>query len=485
MSSKNYFFVLSLIAFTLIFGSQSTSATNKQRVVITGSIKNASAFSHQGKFQNEAVHFWIDNWLFDQAFSEIPTDLGDFKFMVDISQPTPAKLKYGDYTIQMFWTPGDQLHITFDGDRITETIKYTGKGAIHNNFFAAFDRNFNTQNFESKEDRQKSSNLVQYRHYSKTLKAKEELFLNNYINKNPTSSIDFKKWAKTDIFYRSANRIHERYFEEEPQPNDGYSSFIQQFPLNNEAALMSNQYLFFLDNHLRQLCLRDSKKEQMARRQRRELWPYRGYELSQTAFRGAVKEHAQAKLIMSLIEAKEVNSKRLFDNFTATATDTGLKKLVRKKYAELATFLNAPPPSNANLVVLKNGEKTSIEALLQKYRGKVIYIDFWASWCKPCLAEMRYTPQLKQRYKGKDVAFVYFSADDTEGPWRANVARFGLKGDHYLMSEDFKSATYKSWRVGGLPRYVIVDRNGNIANASAASPSKPAAFEQIDRVLNR
>lgn len=462
-------------------GQTKTSNTAK-KVKITGKITNPSSFKHAGQFHNEPIHFYIDNWLFDQEFVEIPNDDGEFRFAVNLSQSTPAYFTYGDYIGKMFWTPGDELHITFDYNVFRATLMFSGKGSVQNSFFADFERKFDTQGTQGEIESNLHYTHNRFSAYINVMKQNELAFLRQYIAQKSTSSA-FQGWAKAEIQYRAANHIHKHYFQEAPSPTDGYQSFATQYILNNETALVSNEYLKFLDNHLRQLCVRDPKEVRQARRERKELWPVRAYELSKTVYRGAVKEHAQAKLIMSMIDAEEANAQQLNTDFQRTATDTGLKRLVSKRYEKLAKFLAAPLPNGAKLHTISDSNPATFKQVLAEHKGKVLYIDFWASWCKPCIAEMRFSKDLHQNYQGKNVAFLYFSSDETEGSWKANIARYHLNGSHYLMGNNFKNKAYEALQVYGLPRYVLIDQTGKVVLSSAPPPSSPDAKKEIDKLL--
>ena len=94
------------------------------------------------------------------------------------------------------------------------------------------------------------------------------------------------------------------------------------------------------------------------------------------------------------------------------------KKQVLDKYkqtdmllrnAKLTAQLNTNQPTNAD------GEKLLAE-IVNKHKGKVLYIDFWAPWCSPCRKEMSYAGDLKKKFDGKDVIFVYMCVDTKRRP---------------------------------------------------------------------
>ena len=125
----------------------------------------------------------------------------------------------------------------------------------------------------------------------------------------------------------------------------------------------------------------------------------------------------------------------------------------------------------------------TFDQIIQQYKGKTIFMDFWASWCSPCLSEMPYSTLLHNKLKDKDVVFVYFSSDEGEDKWRANIARYALEGDHYLMNATLQREIYGTLGIQFIPRYVIIDKQGKVINSNAPKPSNPQALKTLNDLL--
>ena len=84
---------------------------------------------------------------------------------------------------------------------------------------------------------------------------------------------------------------------------------------------------------------------------------------------------------------------------------------------------NSPVELKTNIIDLNSPEyaNTSFDDIIAKYEGKVIYLDFWASWCGPCKKEKPYSHKLQEAFQGKDVVFVYFSSDKNPNAWISTV----------------------------------------------------------------
>ena len=126
---------------------------------------------------------------------------------------------------------------------------------------------------------------------------------------------------------------------------------------------------------------------------------------------------------------------------------------------------------------------TTFEDILTKYEGKVIYLDFWASWCGPCKKEMPYSHKLQETFLGKDVVFVYMSSDKTSGPWVSAVDKLSLTGEHYRSSFPVKQEYATRFNVRYIPRYVLINKKGEVVDENAKRPSNPAVVNDIEAHL--
>jgi thiol-disulfide isomerase/thioredoxin len=146
---------------------------------------------------------------------------------------------------------------------------------------------------------------------------------------------------------------------------------------------------------------------------------------------------------------------------------------------------NSPVELETNIIDLNSPEyaNTTFDEILAKYEGKVIYLDFWASWCNPCKKEMPFSHKLQETFLGKDVVFLYFSSDKNAAAWISTVESLELTGEHYLASIPVKQTYGTRFSVRFIPRYVLIDKKGNVVDANAKRPSDPATAQDIEALL--
>lgn len=131
----------------------------------------------------------------------------------------------------------------------------------------------------------------------------------------------------------------------------------------------------------------------------------------------------------------------------------------------------------------ENNTSLSLNDVLKKYKGNVIYLDFWASWCGPCKREMPYSAKLKEEYKGKDVVFIYMSTDKNAAQWESMIAQLDITGENYRASNKVKQEIVERFNLQYIPRYVLINKDGKVADENAKRPSDPAVKSDINKLL--
>jgi thiol-disulfide isomerase/thioredoxin len=123
---------------------------------------------------------------------------------------------------------------------------------------------------------------------------------------------------------------------------------------------------------------------------------------------------------------------------------------------------------------------------LSDLKGKVVYVDIWATWCGPCRAEFPYATEIKKHYKDNDnIVFLYVSVDVKKETWLKYLNENPtFEGLHVNDPGDFDSQIGKKYKVNGIPRYMVIDREGKIFSTDAKRPSdKEKLIKQLDDAL--
>jgi cytochrome c biogenesis protein CcmG/thiol:disulfide interchange protein DsbE len=137
-------------------------------------------------------------------------------------------------------------------------------------------------------------------------------------------------------------------------------------------------------------------------------------------------------------------------------------------------FIGKPAPPFT--LTLFDGSRLSLEEM----RGKVVFLNFWASWCPPCRAEARMLEAAWQAYKDRDVVFVGANIQDQEPSARAFIEEFGVT---YPNGIDRGSRIAIAYGVWGLPETFVIDRQGRITYKHVGGIGGQAVATKLEEAL--
>ena len=133
--------------------------------------------------------------------------------------------------------------------------------------------------------------------------------------------------------------------------------------------------------------------------------------------------------------------------------------------------------------------KDIFQKLIAPYRGRIIYVDFWGTWCGPCMREMEYVIQLHETLKGLPVTYMYFANKSPEELWQKTAKRFGLDGEDCvnLRLEDQQQRAVEDYLgIHGFPTFLLVGPDGTIVTDKAPRPSQSEAVrEAIQKLIEK
>lgn len=206
------------------------------------------------------------------------------------------------------------------------------------------------------------------------------------------------------------------------------------------------------------------------------------------------KSLGNPQLILNLkeeaFEKKLASIKREYDSILNSYSDidSTVFEIANQQTKQLVTYFEntyaknltmgkgKPSPKFEGYVDFKGGKKS-----LDTFKGKFVYIDVWATWCGPCIREIPSLKNLEKEYHKKNIEFVSISTDGArrngnsweaaEKKWRDFVKENQLSGVQLWSGQDY--AFQSAYQISGIPRFILIDPQGNIVEANAPRPSDP------------
>lgn len=126
----------------------------------------------------------------------------------------------------------------------------------------------------------------------------------------------------------------------------------------------------------------------------------------------------------------------------------------------MAGLKKLPPGSAAPEITAKTPDGKPLS--LSDYKGKIVLVDFWASWCAPCRRENPAIVELYKKYKGKDFEIFGVSLDDNQAAWTNAIANDKITWPQVSELKKWDSEVVKQYNIDAIPFSVLIDREGKI-----------------------
>ena len=165
------------------------------------------------------------------------------------------------------------------------------------------------------------------------------------------------------------------------------------------------------------------------------------------------------------------------------------------EYIEMAknyyTMLDRPIPedvqSNTKLTEYGTEKQLTLKEMLKKYEGKAIYLDFWASWCSPCISDIKTSADAKAFAAKNDVVYIYIAHKDETENWKEAAEEYEITKNQYLEFDSRQSPLSEYFKIISISRYILLNKEHKVVNTNAPRPVPQTAanFEEEISKLSR
>lgn len=450
-------------------------------IKIKGRIKNANNLT--------TVQIFYEHDLFEIKSFDAALDVnGNFEFTTDKVRGNVVKFSVYNYVFDCFVKSDKVVEFESDFDNFPNTLTFKNDLSKENNYLALelkynIEKELNSYNsfsdaksFKNHVDSIMSLNFSLWKNYNKVELDNDFL---NYVN----TSVKYKHvnglWMYKIGYDPSTNKYVSREI-----PNN-YFEFLDTLKFdavsdaeNSHFSAALLRYLFekYDKNSLMNLPveysdLQKSKYSFLSK-----------YNYRKAILKGDVLEFELVSLLRSGMKYVKPDLRLFYDSLVSDFNSIAknkeyvawINKYLEKTYSENSS-LKFP---EINLVDA-NGHKVN----LTDFKGKVVYVDLWGTWCVPCLVNMNESKKLSKKFSSNDVVFLYVNMKDTETRWKDYLKKNKMDGVHVFADKANSDILYKELMISGVPRYMIINRDGKTMNAFALPPA--LVEEMLTQAINK
>ena len=472
-------FIIISAFFTLIsFSSTALPILNEGRLVITGQITNA---------KTKTISLTSIELTGREKHTVKLDEAGRFYFAIDILSPHDNYLSYNNKLVTFFAYPNDSIYIEADGNDFRNTIKYSGQRAKFNQCLSIFFSDFG--NFL--EENRYFGHQNPYDFLAGTIELKSHMNEKiDSISRNMKPEKAAIDWMYSYVKYKAAEELFQYGRHHKGELPQEYFDFVNDLEGQKIEDLKCSQYYEDFIQEYYHLYKRSEFEDRFVES---------GNHISTgnilaglSIYFDIINEIANNKIPKELILTKSyVHFIRKYPNTVDS---------LYQKYSQLVFNQEYQRFIKQQLVKqrLEVAEQKTIDDLIKLeyigdlfseikeiHKNKVIYIDLWGTWCKACIMQFPFSNELHERLKNKPIEFVYLCCISKKDKWQDGIKKYKLQGVHYLLTQDQYSVFSGEFNFTGLPRYMIIDKNGNIVNDNAQGPNNENLCGELSELIDQ
>ena len=407
---------------------------------------------------------------FDMSRDTLRTDAqGKFSFKKHLNNGEYFEVLVGSSSrFPLFLLPGDTTFMTANLNNFFDSQSFSGTAAIYNNYLTDYTKQ--SQIFQKEVYQKFSLPEAKAVQVIDSVRDAREKNYDDFIKANTSAVKVFRKYEEARVLYEWAllRNIYPLYFrylnKTEFEPSPEYMSYLGALDINDSSLLSLDLYQTFLDSYV------GSKMEEYYKNDSlREANPssilYRLKMIDKIFTDKSVKSVMAFKSVVDFIRYDGIKDYDLYiDYFHKLCPYKAMQVQVNNMLAEWKQLKKGMPAYEFTFEDI-DGNKVS----MSDFKGKYVYVDVWATWCSPCRKEIPYLKKMEEDFKGKNIAFVSISVDQTKDPWKAMVVNDTLKGYQLWAGQAREFSEF--YKITGIPRFMLFDKDGKILESSATRPS--------------
>jgi thiol-disulfide isomerase/thioredoxin len=452
--------IVLLIAFTAILSCKPEAEEKVDYAIISGEIENTE--SKKAIIYNQFTRAKIA----DLTIAEDGTFRDTLKTATNF-----YALRQDKNLTELYLLKGGVLEIKYDATKKDSTLQFTGTDSAINKYLS--DKVFVTKTTTGDQKEMYLKDEADFKAHLQSIKTAEETLL----SKATGISEDFKNNELKNINYSYLSTLnnyapyHGYYTKDRGfKASENFLNELKNIDLENENDFLFSQgYRSVVDNAVATKATTLAKKDSIAD------------DIAYLKLTAKIKnDKIKNKLLYDAAKygiTYTDNLEEFYTLFTNNSTNKENNKEITTAYNKLKALAKGSPSPKFVNYENNAGGTTSLDDL----KGKYLYLDIWATWCGPCIAEIPSLKKLEEEYHDKNIEFISISIDKMKDheKWKKMIVDKDLKGIQLFADNNWESKFVEEYLIKGIPRFILIDPNGNIVNANAPRPSDEKLVETL------
>lgn len=394
--------------------------------------------------------------------------------VLNVPELSTLKITYQNQTFEAYIKGLDKLVCAFDGKKLHETLVFKGKLSQENKLFQASNKAIFLEEITLSKGfifvKSTKSN-IELAERSKSFLEYKKNFSEPTQTTNKDLDADFLKYINHKNAYEYWSNLalyfiqNSMKYAEKRSPILADNGFLTDFTIENDQILGEAFYTNFIQSYLYYLYLIQKGGDSKAN--------FAMYEIAEKHLHEETRDWFLSKILINAHKEEFPDlATRKFYAFKRSSLYPRYPKAVEKFYGNALSFdSNGPAP----IFSLKDDNNKQVS--LADFKGQIVYISFWASWCGPCLANFTKSEGIRQQMMDKGVVLINICLDSDEEKWRRTMLRIPMPGINLYASAD--TPLKLKYDLSRLPAYYIVDKNGNFTYLPDGQRDILYEFEQL------
>lgn len=467
----------------IAIGSQAQMAT------VSGRIKNLSS-------KEIVLTYPIDELITNSdTLHTIDTD----SFFVSFKTFKSAfylTLRCNRKTLNLFIAPGYQLILSADANQLRESVIFSGNGWPASHYLQAVFQNEAVRKYSWRSDEQDLSNELFFK------KCETHRFIKDSIMQKLG-----RDHGSSDRYWNefvTSERINDRYIEaagllnfsfQKNRTTESRKAFYEKYVVPLELVNGNIESYLFLNSVKNYYSLaffqyyqfdQDSSHKLVSLEQDGIYGSF--FKMALKYYRGKTQKVAAGTILttlLSLLESQSLSAypgryprvDSLINQYVKISDNKEFVQQLHDRYAKVEQLTAFIPKEYLTGLVLQ--DQQGLEVRLSEFKGKRVYIDFWASWCAPCIEKFAPLKEMKPLFDSSDLVLVLINLDNDKQTWTTAVQKLSPPGLNYYAAGGMDGKLARFFNIRSIPRYLILNEAGDCVNQYAPDPNDKFLFEKL------